>query len=134
MEKIFIQNVDGDGDLFVRGCNQYVPERRRENIIDHLKQLMKNYESVYGKVPTNEELKDAIKFSGLFLAEIGEVYGGTMESHYACIIGSFIDENSIVNTCTNIADIPTDTYLEKKQYRLNKQIAEQRREKRIQLQ
>lgn len=131
MTSIIIPNkADSGGDLFVKGCNEYIPERRRTQIVDHLEQLMKNYESVYGTVPTNEELKDAIKFTGLFLAEIAEVYGGTRTSHEACNISGLIDEDSLIETCTNLAGIPTDDWIEQKSIRDGKMIQEQRRKQR----
>lgn len=102
MKKITI-NTDSTGDIFVTGFNKYI---KSTFSADHLIQLVKNFENCFEEIPANpEDLKAALKFTYMFLAEIGECYPYSQYAAACSKLSWIIDEEDPIKTAENIASL-----------------------------
>lgn len=101
METIEIRNND-NSSVFVAGFGQYTSTAAGE----HLVQFLENYRIAFGEEPSPEQLTAALKFAGMFIAEVGESKRKTQYSAAASILSSLVEDDAIA-TAERIAEIPT---------------------------
>lgn len=92
--------TDNVGDTFSKKYGAYT-SANPTLMWDTMKQLEENFEDAFGEEPTKEQMEQAIKFIGLFLAEIGETCPNSYLSQGASIINGVI-EDSFMETCAHI--------------------------------
>ena len=104
MRDLAVITTDSTGDSFCKKYNTYL----RANLPttqDHLQQLEKNYESVYGELPEADEMKKQLEFMQLFFAELGEMYHKTPEAKCAMKLAWLVVDGCPVTTAQRLTDI-----------------------------
>jgi hypothetical protein len=105
MKKLF--KTDSNKDTFCEKYNCYVGGDVT-GTEDTLSQLEENFEAAFGKEPTAKEMKQALKFAYLFLAEIGTTCARTLKARAASEITDMINDEDPVETAAYIAAYRTD--------------------------
>ena len=100
-------HTDGVGDTFSEKYGVYV-KGDVSLIEDTLVQLEKNYEDSFDEKPSKKDMENALKFTSLFLAEIGETCAKSVISRDVSSISALVSCEKVVRTAENISFYRTD--------------------------